>query len=125
MIVTSCAYITVKAEPGIKFRASDMNALMIYILSKPALLTGETTFPLCLPGVADDGFLQFFSKFMTPNIGIIFAAIRKEDMTDFAEKANNMAKRLEEIGFVAQITKSIQENYLTRSPIVPNSTFCL
>ena len=98
-----------------------MNALMVYLLSRPAILNGETSFALCLPSIADDGFLQFFSKFMTPNIGIIFAAARKEDCTEFTEKANSIAKALEGINFIAQITKSIGENYMSRMPIIPAS----
>jgi len=123
MIMTSSAFVSIQAESGIKIKPSDMNSFLTYILSKPSIATGESSFSLCLPSIADDGFLQFYAKFMTPNIGIIFAGIRKEDCIDFAEKAGKVAKQLEEIKFVAQITKSIHENYMQRSAINPTSIF--
>jgi len=123
MIVSGCAFIDIKSAPNIKITASDLNAIIIYILSKPTLFKGESFFNFCLPGVANDGYMHFFSKFITPNIGIIFASASKEDSTDFAEKANSITKFFEDYKFVPQITKSIYKNYVTKSCILPRTFF--
>jgi hypothetical protein len=96
-----------------------MNALIVAILSKPILLKAETDIPICLPGVADDGFLRLAIKYITPNIGIIFAILGKEDCGECLAKANDIAKIIEGRGLVAEITKEIKSNYLSRGPVAP------
>jgi len=98
-----------------------MNALITYLISRHESLNGKLEFALCLPGIADDGYLQFSSYFFNPYIGILFAGVQKEDCEDFNEKIKSIANYLEEYKFVLQILKSIQKNHALTSSILSST----
>lgn len=101
---------------------------MVYMLSKPETFEGETLFSLCLPKIADDGFLQFYSKFFPAangtRIGIVFAAVSKEDREDFGERASAMQRHMEQSHLAAEIARVARRRY-TVSPCVNSSSLCL
>jgi hypothetical protein len=122
MIITSCSFIAINSDSGIAIKASDMNTLMIHLLSRPSIFEGETLFSLCLPGIADDGSLHFYCNFVNPNLGILFAGIHKEDREDYPEKAAIIFKSLTDLKFIELIQKAITEQYNTESEHIPTST---
>jgi len=99
-----------------------MNTLMIHLLSRPSIFEGETLFSLCLPGMADDGYLHFYCNFVNPDLGIVFAGIHKEDREDYPEKAIAIYKCLTDLKFIEQIQKATTEQYSTTSELISNST---
>eukprot|EP00826_Nyctotherus_ovalis_P038501 TRINITY_DN3609_c0_g1_i3.p1 TRINITY_DN3609_c0_g1~~TRINITY_DN3609_c0_g1_i3.p1 ORF type:complete len:178 (+),score=27.56 TRINITY_DN3609_c0_g1_i3:772-1305(+) len=121
-VITSSAFIAIGCDSGIAVNASDMNTLMIYLLSRPSVLKEEMFFSLCLPGIADDGFLHFYCRFVAPELGVLFAGIHKEDREDYAEKAMLIGERFKEIKFVESIERSVKEQYNPLSKLLPSST---
>lgn len=99
-----------------------MNTLLIYLLSRPSVFKEEVFFSLCLPGIADDGFLHFYCRFVAPELGILFAGIHKEDREDYAEKAALIGKSLAEVKLIELIEKSVKEQYSPLSRLLPAST---
>ncbi len=120
-VVTNCSFITLVREQNIVINPSDMNVILTTILAHPAVTKTETSMPLCLPGVADDGFLYFTIKFCTPNIGVIFASLNHEHFYECLAKANDIALALEQQQLIPGLTQAIRDNYITKSPIVPTS----
>ncbi len=115
MVIANCAFVTALCANGIPLKSYDMNALLIYLMANPTKGGAESTFSLCLPGIADDGYIQFFVRFITPNITVLFAGARKADCDDFASKAASVSKLIAELGFVWQLTRSLHENFISRT----------
>ena len=95
MIVTNSAYIVLKRENDIVISASDMNVVLITILSRPYLRCMDAAIPICLPGIASDGFLYFTIKYITPNIGIIFGCLTPDSFFECLAKANDICHDLD------------------------------
>jgi len=123
MLVTNCSFITILRENDIVINPSDMNLILITVLAHPSIRRADTSSPLCLPGIADDGYLYFTIKYVTPNIGIIFISLSPENFYECLAKANKVADELKAGDLVADITKSIHQNYIVTAPIVPNRKF--
>jgi len=101
-----------------------MNSLMIHMISKEEVFEGEAAFSLCLPGVADDGYIQFSSKFFNSTngvkIGIVFGAICKNDKSDFAEKTNAIHKHMVAINLDKELANIVNKRYIIK-PYVNSS----
>lgn len=123
MIIGGYSLISITANPNIPINAVDMNVLITYLISNHELMNGEYQFSLCLPGIADDGYLIFFSYSVHPDVVILFAGARKEDCDDFPEKIKAIVKYLEEYKFVPQILQSIKENSIVKPSILPSICF--
>ena len=71
-----------------------------------------------MPGIADDGYLYFTIKYITPNVGIIFVSLSADNFYNCLARANVISLELQE--FMGDITKAIQQNYVVTLPIAPN-----
>ena len=121
IVIANCAYVTVQREKSISVTPYDMNVLLITLFARPAIRQTDASVPVCLPGVADDGYLSLAIKYVTPNICVIFATLNAEDHPECMARANDVARILETRGLVFEITKSLRDNFLRRSPVVPSS----
>jgi hypothetical protein len=87
-------------------------------MSREGVLEGEEMFSLCLPGIADDGYIQFFSKFFNSangvRIGIIFGAISKDDRIDFAEKTKAIHKYMVDSHLAKELANTVHKRYKIR-----------
>ena len=118
MLVTNCSYITIIRESDIVISPYDMNLILITVLAHPSIRRADTSSPLCLPGIADDGYLYFTIKYITPNVGIIFVSLSADNFYNCLARANVISLELQE--FMGDITKAIQQNYVVTLPIAPN-----
>ena len=122
MLVTNCSFITIIRENDIVINPYDMNLILTTVLAHPSIRMVESLTPLCLPGIADDGFLYLTVRYITPNIGVIFAAISPDSFFPCLAKAHIIAQELQSQGLLPELTKAIQQNYLMNSPIVAPGT---
>ena len=97
-----------------------MNLLLTTVLAHPYVKMADMAVPICLPGIADDGFLYLTIKYVTPNIGIIFACMKPDCFHECLSKANIISQELKNKGLLEKITKEIYHNYVEKSPIVLN-----
>ena len=118
--MTSCAFLSIKCNSALTIKPRDLNTLMIYLLSKPSLFSGENYFSLCMPGIADDGYLQFYIKFFEPEIGIMFAATCKKDCAEFPEKAEAIYDYMKKLNVLESITKEVINKYIIKPGIFPS-----
>lgn len=119
MIVTNCSYIVLMRENDILISPSDMNAILITILARPYLRCMDVSTPLCLPGIAGDGYLYFTMKFLSPNVGIVFATLASDTFYECLAKANDIAQELQWQNLIPELNKLIEQNYISTTPIVP------
>jgi hypothetical protein len=122
MIVTNCSYLVLARENDVIISPSDMNAILITILARPYLRCMDVGTSICLPGIAEDGYLNFTVKYLTPNLGIIFATLESNTFYECLGKANVIAEELRKQNLIPEINKAIEQNYLTTIPITPNGS---
>jgi len=123
MIVTNCSFITLIRENDIVISPTDMNLIIITVLAHASIRRADTETPLCLPGIAEDGFLYFTIKYVTPNIGVIFGSLSPDSFYDSLAKANLIGNDLKTLGFLHELTLEIKNNYVITRPIAPNGIF--
>lgn len=99
---------------------ADMNAILITILARPYLRCIDAGISICLPGIAGDGYLKFTVKYLTPNLGIVFATLDPNTFFECLGKANIIAAELQRLNLVTEVHKAIEQNYLVKTPIAPS-----
>jgi len=122
MIVTNCSYLVLARENDVIISPSDMNAILITILARPYLRCMDVKVSICLPGIAGDGYLNFTVKYLTPNVGIVFATLESNTFYECLGKVNIIAEELRKQNLISEINKAIEQNYLTTIPITPNGS---
>jgi hypothetical protein len=102
----------------------DMNVLLTTLFARAELRQTDAAVPLCLPGVADDGYLSLAIKYATPNICVIYATLKADDHPENLAKVNAAVHTLETRGLLVEITKALHANFLRRTPVVPSRELC-
>lgn len=120
ILLTNCSFINIIKQANIDINQSDMNLIIATILAHPSMRLADTSSPLCIPGLADDGYIYLTIKFFTPNVGVIFAGLSPENFYESITKAKDIEKMLEQKGLIEEITNAIKDNYMRGVPLVTN-----
>ena len=82
------------------------------IYSQEMLRTQESYVPICLPGISEQGYIQFYSHFSEENIGIIFVTENMDPMcfVKFQEQYNNLYQRLINENYIEKIIDTFRIN---------------
>ncbi len=116
--MTGCSFLAIQREKGVPVNAYDLNMIVTMLYARPRVLTATACVPLCLPGIADDGYLYLTIRCVTPNLIIIFVTLSPDSYPHCLAKANDIALKLEQLGAVSEVTKAVRENYLECDSIV-------
>ncbi len=119
-MISSYSYVTILKGNEVPITPQDLNMLITTVLAHPSFRRTFTTSPLCLSGIADDGYIYLTTKYIAPNIGVLFVSQYPESFHSCLAKIDNIALALDHLGLVREITNAIRDNYLVRSVIVPN-----
>lgn len=79
----------------IEFQAADILLLMNLIQSSPSLRNSENWIPICLPGIASDGFIYAYIYFYEKNIGIIM--ITNEISNEMFHNCSQLGKNIQTV----------------------------
>ncbi len=120
--MTSSAFLTIQRDPNVEVNASDMNMIVTALFARPEIRTAAGCVPVCLPGIADDGFLHMTVKYVTPNLIVIFVTLSPDDYPRCLAKANDIAQKLEQLEIVKEITRAVRENYVACEPILKSGS---
>jgi hypothetical protein len=76
------------------------------------LRTQESYVPICLPGISEQGYIQFYSHFSEENIGIIFVTENMDPMcfVKFQEQYNNLYQKLINENYIEKIIDNFRIN---------------
>jgi hypothetical protein len=76
------------------------------------LRSQESYVPMCLPGISEQGYIQFYSNFSEENIGVIFVTENIDPMcfVKFQEQYNKLYKRLNDENYIEKIMNSFRMN---------------
>lgn len=76
------------------------------------LRTQESYVPICLPGISEQGYIQFYSHFSEENIGIIFITENMDPMcfVKFQEQYNNLYQKLVNENYIEKIIDNFRIN---------------
>eukprot|EP00831_Metopus_contortus_P005003 TRINITY_DN11873_c0_g1_i2.p1 TRINITY_DN11873_c0_g1~~TRINITY_DN11873_c0_g1_i2.p1 ORF type:complete len:396 (-),score=45.85 TRINITY_DN11873_c0_g1_i2:16-1203(-) len=109
-IIAGNSFVTIARESDIIISPTDMNALLNTILVNPIYKKFPSAFALCLPGIADDGYLYFTIKYATPNICIVYACLGPEYFYQCLGKANAITEELAAADLLKGITKALKHS---------------
>ena len=96
IIMTPYEIISLARSNQIDVVSSDLVLIQNLIYSQEMLRTQESYVPICLPGISEQGYIQFYSHFSEENIGIIFVTENMDPMcfVKFKEQYNNTKKKI-------------------------------
>jgi hypothetical protein len=122
--MTNTSFISIVREKNIVINAYDLNAMLTTLLAHPSFRCVGSSWPLCFPGVSDEGYLYLTVKYFTPNIGVVFVSLNAEDFYDCMAKAISIGQALRQEQLLTPLENAIIFNYLQLNSIVPNGTLC-
>ena len=111
IVLVDSAYAVIIREQNIIISPSDMNVLLSTIQSHPAVKKTMTTLPICLPGISDEGFIYLIIKYITPDIGIIYASLAQDNFIDCKNSIDKLDSVFISEGINKSITKCIETFY--------------
>ena len=76
--MTSLNVISVVKSKSIDATPGDINLILNYVFSSQQFKIYENWSPICLPGMDDEGFVQVYSNFINPNLGLIFVSAQTD-----------------------------------------------
>lgn len=79
----------------IEFHAADILLLMNLLQSSPSLRNSENWIPICLPGIAADGFIYAYIYFYEKNIGTIM--ITNEISNEMFHNCSQLGKNIQRV----------------------------
>ena len=92
--------------------SSDLVLIQTLIYSTQMLRSQESYVPICLPGISEQGYIQFYSHFTEENIGIIFVTENLDPMCfmKFQEQFANLYQKLINENLVDKIMEIMKKN---------------
>ena len=87
---------------------SDLVLIQTLIFCQEMLRSQESYVPICLPGISENGYIQFYSNFSEENIGVIFVTENMDPMyfVKFQEQYNKLYQRLHDDNYIEKIMNS-------------------
>ena len=112
IIMTPYEIIAISRSNQINVVSSDLVLIQTLIYCQEMLRSQESYVPICLPGISEQGYIQFYSNFSEENIGVIFVTENMDPMcfVKFQEQYNNLYQRLNNENFIQKIMNSLRIN---------------
>jgi len=112
IIMTPYEIISLARSNQINVVSSDLVLIQNLIFCQEMLRTQESYVPICLPGISEQGYIQFYSNFSEENIGIIFVTENMDPMcfVKFQQQYNQLYQRLIDENYIDKIIESYRMN---------------
>ena len=112
IIMTPYEIISLSKSNQINIVASDIVLIQTLIFCQEMLRSQESFVPICLPGISEQGYIQFYSNFSEENIGVIFVTENMDPtfFIKFQEQYKKLYKRLEEENLIEKILYTFRLN---------------
>ena len=112
IIMTPYEIIALARSNKINVVSSDLVLIQNLIFCQEMLRSQESYVPICLPGISEQGYIQFYSNFSEENIGVIFVTENMDPtyFVIFQEQYNNLYGRLIEENYIEKIMNSFRIN---------------
>ena len=119
IIMTPYEIISLSRSNQINVVSSDLVLIQNLIYSQEMLRTQESYVPICLPGISEQGYIQFYSHFSDENIGVIFVTENMDPMyfVKFQEQYKKIYQKLKNENYIQKIMETFMfkklhsENY--------------
>lgn len=111
ILLTPYEIITISKNDAIEtITPHDIIIVQNLIFSSESLRQTESLIPICLPGISDAGYLQIYTNFIQPEIGLIFVTESQEHaiFLQFSEQSNNIRTLMEKENLIEYIKIAIQ-----------------
>jgi len=112
IIMTPYEIISLSRSNQIDVVSSDLVLIQNLIYSQEMLRTQESYVPICLPGISEHGYIQFYSHFSEENIGVIFVTENMDPMffVKFQEQYKQIYERLKNENYIEKIMENFRIN---------------
>ena len=112
IIMTPYEIIALSRSYQINVVPSDLVLIQTLIYCQEMLRSQESYVPICLPGISEQGYIQFYSNFSEENIGVIFVTENMDPMcfVKFQEQYNKLYKKLNNENYIEKIINSFKIN---------------
>ena len=112
IIMTPYEIIALARSNQINVVSSDLVLIQTLIFCQEMLRSQESYVPICLPGISEQGYIQFYSNFSEENIGVIFVTENMDPMcfVKFQEQYNKLYIRLNDENYINKIIHSFRMN---------------
>ena len=112
IIMTPYEIISLSRSNQIDVVPSDLVLIQNLIYSQEMLRTQESYVPICLPGISEQGYIQFYSHFSEENIGIIFITENMDPLwfVKFQEQYNKLYQKLLNENYIEKIIENFRIN---------------
>ena len=112
IIMTPYEIISLARSNQINVVPSDLVLIQTLIFCQEMLRSQESYVPICLPGISEQGYIQFYSNFSEENIGVIYVTENMDPMcfVKFQEQYNKLYQRLTDENYIAKIMNSFRIN---------------
>ena len=68
----------------------DVIVILNSLFSNPSMRKSETLTPICMPGVADDGYVYAYIRHLNANLGIFFISLEQDNFYECSKKASEI-----------------------------------
>ena len=112
IIMTPYEIIALARSNQINVVSSDLVLIQTLIFCQEMLRSQESYVPICLPGISEQGYIQFYSNFSEENIGVIFVTENMDPMcfVKFQEQYNRLYQKLNSENYIEKIMNSFRIN---------------
>ena len=112
IIMTPYEIISLARSNQIDVVPSDIVLIQTLIFCQEMLRSQESYVPICLPGISEQGYIQFYSNFSEENIGVIFVTENMDPMcfVKFQEQYNKLYQKLNNENYIQKIMNSLRLN---------------
>ena len=112
ILMTPYEIISLSRSNQINVVSSDLVLIQNLIYSQEMLRTQESYVPICLPGISEQGYIQFYSHFSDENIGIIFVTENMDPMyfVKFQEQYKKIYQKLRNENYIQKIMETFMFN---------------
>jgi len=112
IIMTPYEIIALARSNQINVVSSDLVLIQTLIFCQEMLRSQESYVPICLPGISEQGYIQFYSNFSEENIGVIFVTENMDPMcfVKFQEQYNRLYTKLNSENYIEKIMNSFRIN---------------
>lgn len=112
IIMTPYEIIALARSNQINVVSSDLVLIQTLIFCQEMLRSQESYVPICLPGISEQGYIQFYSNFSEENIGVIFVTENMDPMcfVKFQEQFNRLYQKINSENYIEKIMNSFRIN---------------
>ena len=112
ILMTPYEIISLSRSNQINVVSSDLVLIQNLIYSQEMLRTQESYVPICLPGISEQGYIQFYSHFSDENIGVIFVTENMAPMyfVKFQEQYKKIYQKLRNENYIQKIMETFMLN---------------